>query len=776
MRRPIATLLGPLMIALIMAASPALAESPIPREYPETGSERADPAKPADQRAREEAQANADEASCNAGNQSACSDLGEAYRFGAGRPQNRPVAELLYRRACDAADGAGCFRLANLLRSSGEDADKQAAVSFHTRACRLGAIEGCDAEADALAWGTLGEPDPAAAEALRRTTCNKGGREACRTLANELMARERSLAEQDEGRALIDRQCRAGDAAACSDAAEHWRLLIAPDSRARIADYERLGCAAGDAWLCIARAKRAMALSQGPAERAAALVFYESACALDRFRCSDAAQLRDEPALTASCDGGDQAACITLGNSLADPGSPLEDKPRALALLGAGCDAGVTEGCLEAARLLVGLSSKAAPPDPARLDGYLARACDAAQREACEGLADTLADGALLPQDIPRAVALYAPQCENGRDTACRFLEEQAMTDPAAPLMVAKANFTPELTPEEEAEDARLAREERARESAEDRLRNCTTTTVVFEGVSYTDTVCMNVTRVIGRGFGVRPGATPWQALVWRPPTLGRPATRGRGATPGRALSPQERVWCGGSVIREGWVLTAGHCLNDSGMGGESIQTAGHRIRLGLTNAFGDEGFSYPIIATFRHPNYDRQVLAFDIALVQYDPKRGTRGSTAQAPARIRLDPVPLGGRKIEAIPRVSTYGWGLTAVLNGTISDQLRGARMTLRDAASCTNVTKFTDDLRRDSVLCADELKGAEGGQACGGDSGGPLITYSDADKVPTLIGVVSGGVDCGTAKLPSRYIRVAHPRVQEWLKKVLPPARSR
>ncbi len=76
----------------------------------------------------------------------------------------------------------------------------------------------------------------------------------------------------------------------------------------------------------------------------------------------------------------------------------------------------------------------------------------------------------------------------------------------------------------------------------------------------------------------------------------------------------------------------------------------------------------------------------------------------------------------------------------------------------------------------LCADELRGAEGGQACSGDSGGPLITYSDPDKVPTLIGVVSGGVDCGTADLPSRYIRVAHPRVQNWLRQTLNASRSR
>lgn len=769
MRGWLATGLG-MMLGLAGLGVPAHAvaevdDYPVPRAYPETGTERADPNKPADTSANETANADASEADCAARIWAACTFLGQAYHHGEGRPQNRPVAELLYRKACDAADGSGCFRLGNLLRATREDADAQVAAAFYNRACRLAVLEGCDAEADALEWGTVGEPDPVAAEALRRATCMRGGGQACRTLAGLLLGRERSRAEQDEGRALIDRQCRAGDAAACGAAADHWRLLIAPDARARMAEYQELGCAAGDAWLCIARAETAMALGKGAAERDAALVFYDRACALASYRCTAAAQLRDEPGLTARCDGGDGAACIALGQSLAESGSPLEDKPRALSLLSAACEAEVAEVCYAAAQLVYDLAGATGTPNPIQLDAYLDRACAFGERAACELLADALAEGAPLPQDIPRAAALYAPQCEEERDTACRFLEEQAINDPAAPLMLARANITPELTPDEEAEEARLEREADERERIADRLRSCTTTTVVFEGTSYTDTICISVTRVIGRGFIVRRGATPWQALLWRPPLLGN--------TP---LKPGERVLCGGSVIREGWVLTAGHCVTDAHMGGVSIQTGGHLIRLGLTNALGDEGFSYPITATFRHPDYKRKGLEFDIALVQYDPKRGRRGSNALAPARIRLDPLPLGQRRIEAIPRATTYGWGLTAVENGVIPDQLRGARVTLRDLAACTEATKYKDDKRRHSVLCADDTKGAEGGQACSGDSGGPLITYSDPDKVPTLIGVVSGGAQCGTLGKPSRYIRVAHPRVQTWLNQVLPPSRSR
>jgi TPR repeat protein len=783
-----------LWLAIVLCAGMALtapaaaqpdADAPIPRAYAETGFDRADPDKPADQYAREAAIADTSAVVCQAGDASACAALGTAFARGEGRPQNRPVAELLYRKACNAAVGEGCYRLAELLPATREPADDRIAATFSARACRLGTLVACDDAAEALERGTLAPPDPAAAEALRRDTCAKGSLSACRALAATLMAQDRSPADIAWGLALIDRQCRAGDVDACNDAVTHWRNIEGGGWSETIgleaAHYRQLACDAGGAEACAAIAKDMLGSSDGPSEHAGALALYERACSIERFYCSIAEEVRSRPALGQRCDSGDQAACATLGIALAN-GSRWQ-RTRALVLLIGACDSGEHTVCVRAAELLTSSAlGDGAAVDPVTLERFLALGCNAQDARACEWLADALADGVPFPRDEARAAALYAPQCDAGRRQACEFLETLSQTDPAAPLILASETFGPELTQEEIDEDARIEREENERFRAEARARGCTTTTVEYEGVSYTDTICKLVTRVIGSGYLVRPGATPWQALLWRP------ASRGR-----TTLSLQERVLCGGSVIREGWVLTAAHCINDKSLGGVSIRTGGHTIRLGLTNALGEEGFAYPIIATFAHPDYDPhpERLAFDIALVQYDPRRGKRGSNALAPARIRLDPVPLTARKVEALARVATYGWGLTAFENGVIPDRLRGGRVKLRDVASCTaEIVSFADRKRRvtnpalrfdgpklrDSVLCADERQGAEGGQACSGDSGGPLISYSDADKVPTLIGVVSGGVFCGTTGRPSRYTRIAHPRVQTWLKTTLPPARPR
>ncbi|WP_379922887.1 trypsin-like serine protease [Erythrobacter sp. R86502] len=751
----------------------AILDGPIPREYYDLrGTPRADPEKPADEIARETARADAHELACQSGagadRWASCAALGRAYRLGEGRPQNRPVAELLMRRACDNQNSGGCYELGDLLSSRPDDADAQIGLQFFARACALGTLTGCDRQADALAWSMFGNPDPAAAEALRRDTCNRGGRAACAALAGLLLQQDRSREEQDEGRALLDRQCRGGDPVACRNAAAHWEKLIMPDTAVRYDDYIALGCDAGDAGLCRDRATRLLpyAIGSDAAQFAPAQAALDRACTLERFYCEAAESLRTVPNLIAGCDAGDQASCRQFGMLLASDQSPVRDARRALTLLAPQCDAGDAAVCGVAARLMITQWRSGDAGDPVRLEAFLRRSCEGGEPASCERLAAMLAAGDLLPQDIAAASLLYIDICETREYnyTACQFLEEMAQADPATPLTLASADYVPEPTPEEIAEAAEQAERERIeneRQVREEKERACTTTTVVFEGQSYTDKLCDSVVRVL-RGYAARVGEAPWQALIWRPETLTRP------------LTPAERVKCGGAVIRDGWILTAAHCLTEDG--GVSIVKAGHRVRLGLNNPLSDEGHSYPIIRAIAHPDFKRKPLSFDIALVQYDTRRGQQGRVVISPRRIRLDPLPLDQRDLARTSRVVTYGWGETSVGTGLVPDHLRAARVRLRDRQACTADTRFEDTFRRDSLICADDTRAADGGQACSGDSGGPLITYGDADKIPTVIGVVSGGKACGTAGRPSRYTRIAHPRVTAWLRSHVPGFGSR
>lgn len=782
-------LLGLIGLAVLtVAAMPAQAQQPPAPVYSDRAGfpPVASTSKPADLIARETAAADAAEAACTAGDSAGCAALGNAYLLGEGRPQVRPVAEILLRRACYAGNGTGCLELAALLADRRDGEARTERTPLYLRACTLGEGRACqiastfflnseDPEArkqgEALSARAcqLGFPEgcefpipsPETIERRAAAACESDKGDACRELAAIWLEAGRSPRDRARGLALLDKQCRDRDPLACAAAAEAWRTDETREGLAKTAEYRALGCNVGDAELCSALGKEAIAGT--PRDPAAARGFFELACESPgrQSDCANAADLREEPGLTESCSSGDQSACITLGLMLYRWDGVLLDRDRAIAVLSGACEAGATKACAPAAEYT--LFGGSDPDQNARGMAALAlltRGCEAGEAEACEQLADELASGYPLPKDAERAAALYVPQCDAGRQRACDGLVK--LGHPAAPPPLATEFDPPGRSAEEIAAEERAADEARDRAIAAIRASMCSSSTADFEGRTYQDVLCGNAEASIGGFFVRRSDQAPWQALLWRPAKLGR-----------RDVGEEYRAACGGAVIATGWILTAAHCLVDhvDGVGKFPIEKSGYRIRLGVLRPLLNEGNSYPILRVIPHPLFVRKTLEFDIALVQYDTRAGLRGEGRPGVARIRLDDRSLAERRVVARDPVFSFGWGRTALNIPQAAEELQGVRLELRDAKECTKVTGFLDK-RRDSVLCA---AGPNGEQACFGDSGGPLITYRDAIGVPVLIGVVSGGVKCGTTGVPSRYTRVGHPLVQAWLASHVPGFRS-
>lgn len=724
--------------------------------YDRIGTAKAPTNKTEQERASEAHQARTFEVACEAGNRDACSDLGEAYELGAGKPQNRPVAAILYAEGCEMNHAASCYRLGRVTRIAKRDGVEVDAAAFSRKACDLGSHDGCAAYAYALDKGDGVPEDRELAHTILRRTCDEGGREACRVLAAEILRRDEPGAETASAIGWLERGCREGRIEDCNGLISFRRDINPSPGQLSYSELLHLACMARDAFNCAKLGDLALLGRDIPQDREYANQLHDLACeyatdSLEPSYCAMAQDLRSEAAWNAQCEAGDMHACAKAGAFHNFYGAPLYDAGKAQRLLERACNGGASEACAAAAQIALDDTNS---PQPERALALFERGCAAGQEQACERLAHELDSGARLAQDKPRAYALYSDLCAGGYSVACKFLEVRAQIDPDTPLAIADARYIPPLDPNDP--DARLAYlpEDERQEIAD----SCASSTVEFRGEVYSDEVCKSG-YYVRNGYELEPGAAPWQALLWRP---------------AGNLSQAQRVACGGTVIRTGWVLTAAHCLLEE-RGGRyfkikySNPETDHTIRLGVHNPRRNEGVIYPIRGIHMHPLFNiRNNYVFDIALIQYDHSNGRKlGTETQSIGILKPDPMPATGSNRRTISNdmpAYTYGWGWTEATNSSSTAALRGAKLKLKSEAACTQITRFEGNFLN-SALCA---TGSEGQQACYGDSGGPLVYYGSPGSGPIVIGVVSAGKDCGIAGDASRYTRVAAAR--DWIDAVM------
>lgn len=204
----------------------------------------------------------------------------------------------------------------------------------------------------------------------------------------------------------------------------------------------------------------------------------------------------------------------------------------------------------------------------------------------------------------------------------------------------------------------------------------------------------------------------------------------------GSAVDPASAPWmvafrarstvCGGAVIAPDRVLTAAHCVAGVSprrlrlfVGGQPLSAAPRRV--------GWRGAAFPLdfklIPSLTEPlNPLSSSSVNDIAIVQLD-----RPLAGVPPLRV-ADAPPAPGETTIA------YGRGDTG--DGP-SDALMAVRQQAIGAAQCG--AAYRRAFRAERHLCGLDPTPA-GGQACGGDSGGPVVV--ERDGAPRLVGVVTWG----------------------------------
>ncbi|KAJ3072956.1 hypothetical protein HK102_006132 [Quaeritorhiza haematococci] len=219
----------------------------------------------------------------------------------------------------------------------------------------------------------------------------------------------------------------------------------------------------------------------------------------------------------------------------------------------------------------------------------------------------------------------------------------------------------------------------------------------------------------------------------------------GQDAEPGSipfiaSLQYKGRHFCGGSMIANNILVTAGHCtvfLNETQWPLVTVNLYRHNLNL-TTEA--ENGIQFKVVNHILHPDYKEPsgVAVNDAAVWVLEE---TLNPQKKAVKTAQLSTAEPAGGSI-----VQIAGWGWTAPSGPNTSTILQTTNVPIVGDFTCKMNYFFNAALSPDNAFTCAGKTGNKPQTACRGDSGGPLYTV-DANGEATVHGLTSwGAVPCG------------------------------
>lgn len=204
--------------------------------------------------------------------------------------------------------------------------------------------------------------------------------------------------------------------------------------------------------------------------------------------------------------------------------------------------------------------------------------------------------------------------------------------------------------------------------------------------------------------------------------------------------------YCGGTLIRDNIVLTAGHCVKFSS------NPKDVRVYLGSTDRT-QGGIAIQAQKLKYHEDFEgfpARAMKNDIALIRL---------SESAPLSENISVIAVATHDPPAGSIALATGWGKLneADYDFEIPTELQGVYLEMISIATCR--AAYGADLVQDHNICAYST----GKDACQGDSGGPIVV----DDI--LVGIVSWGIGCAEKGNPGVYTSTAS--FNDWIVKTIP-----